>query len=137
MPNLDLYSVKDNTVHAELIASEYGIKEAWMERYRQNRERMLAHAIGAVPPKPDIPIPDIPKLALGQAAAQPVSATFGLTSSSRESDLACLSSELRDYLRDKGHFARRPYHKKGMPSFYGRSLHSSSADGTDYSTRRG
>ena len=58
----------------------------------------------------------------------------------RNSSAYCLqglSSELRDYLRDTGHFQKRPYHKKGMPSFYGRSLHSSSSDGTDYSTRRG
>ena len=38
------------------------------------------------------------------------------------------SSELRDYMRDKGLFAHRPYHKKGMPGYYGRSLHSSSSE---------
>lgn len=137
MPILDLYSVKDNQIHSELIAGEYGIKEAWWERYRQGRERKLAIAIGAQPAKEPVVMPELPQLALGKAASRPVSATFGMTSSARESDMACLSSELRDYMRDKGLFARRPYHKKGMPSYYGRSLHSSSSDGTDYSTRRG
>ena len=137
MPNLDLYSVKDNQIHAELIHMEYGIKEAWWERYRQGRERKLGLALNAIPPKDPIPIPELPRLALGKAAAVPVSATFGLTSSSRESDLQCLSSELRDYMRDKGLFAFRPHHKKGIPSYYGRTLHSSSRDGTDPSSRRG
>ena len=90
-----------------------------------------------MPPRKPIPIPELPTLALGKAAQVPVEHTFGLTSSSRESDLQCASSELRDYMRDKGLFAHRPFHKKGMPSFYGRSLHSSSSDGTDYSSRRG
>ena len=137
MPILDLYSVKDNSIHGEILATENGISEAWWERYRQEKERKLCHAIGAVPPKEPIKIPDLPKLALGRAAAIPVEKTFGMTSTSRESDLQCASSELRDYMRDKGLFANRPYHKRGMPSFYGRSLHSSSSDGTDYSTRRG
>lgn len=137
MPILDLYSVKDNQIHGELIHKEYGTKEAWWERHRQGRERKLALAIGAVPPKTEVPQPELPQLALGKAAARPVAATFGLTSTARESDIASISSELRDYMRDKGLYARRPYHKKGMPSYYGRSLHSSSADGTDYSTRRG
>ena len=137
MPNLDLYSVTDNQIHAEIIHMEDGIKEAWWERYRQQKERKLAQALGAVvPPKP-IPIPELPKLALGKAAAVPVSKTFGLTSTSRENDLQCASSELRDYMRDKGLFAHRPFHKKGMPGYYGRSLHSSSSDGTDHSSRRG
>ena len=137
MSLLDLYSVKDNQIHQELINMEYGIKEAWWERYRQGRERKLALAIGAAPPKDAIPVPELPQMALGKAAARPVAATFGLTSSAREADIQCISSELRDYMRDKGLYAHRPYHKKGMPTFYGRSLHSSSSDGTDYSTRRG
>ena len=48
-----------------------------------------------------------------------------------------MPAEAWDYMRDKGLYARRPYHKKGMPSYYGRSLHSSSSDGTDFSSRRG
>ena len=133
---LDLYSVKDNQIHSELIRTEDGTSESWWDRYRQQREKKLGHALGAVPKKEEIPVPDLPKLALGKAAARPVAATFGLTSTSREADIQCASSELRDYMRDKGLFSRQPYHKKGMPSYYGRSLHSSSSDGTDYSTRR-
>ena len=83
-------------------------------------------------------MPELPQLALGKAAAKPVAATFGLTSSAREADNLCISSELRDYMRDKGLFnASSRCGKKGLPSFYGRSLHSSSSDGTDYSSRRG
>ena len=138
MPTLlDLYSVKDNQIHGEIIKGEEGICEAWWERYRQQKERKLAMALGAVPPPVPVPIPDIPRMMLGKAAAVPVKETFGLTSSAREANIQGLSSELRDYLRDTGHFQKRPYHKRGMPSFYGRSLHSSSSDGTDYSTRRG
>jgi hypothetical protein len=137
MPNLDLYSVKDNQIHEELINKEYGQKEAWWDAYRTGRERKLALALGAVPPKPPIPVPDVPRMALGRAASRPTSATFGLTSSAREADLQSVSSELRDYMRDKGIFANRPFHKKGMPHYYGRSLHSSSRDGTDFSSRRG
>ena len=136
-PLLDLYSVKDNQIHSETIKGEEGIAEAWWARYRAERERKLALALGAVPPKAPIPVPDVPRMALGRAAAVPVAETFGLTSTSREADLQAISSELRDYLRDTGHFANRPYHKKGMPSYYGRSLHSSSSDGTDHSSRRG
>ena len=137
MPILDLYSVKDNQIHGELIRTENTVKETWWERYSQSRERKLGLAIGAVPTKEPVVMPELPQLALGKAAQRPVSATFGLTSSSREADITCLSSELRDYMRDKGLYAQRPYHKKGMPSYYGRSLPSSSSDGTDYSTRRG
>lgn len=137
MPILDLYSVKDNQIHAELIHTENSVKESWWDRYLQAREAKLAHALGAAPPKKPVEVPALPQLALGKAAARPVSATFGMTSSARESDILCISSELRDYMRDKGLYARRPYHKKGMPSFYGRSLHSSSSDGTDFSSRRG
>ena len=137
-PLLDLYSVHDNQIHAEFINSEYGIKEAWWENYRQQRERKLALALGAVQTKPPVKIPELPQLALGKAAVQPVSATFGLTSSTREANIACLSSELRDYMRDSGMFNRKnTFGKKGLPSYYGRSLHSSSSDGTDHSTRRG
>ena len=137
MPILDLYSVKDNQVHAEFIHNELTIKEAWWDRFRAGKERKLGLALGAEPKKDPIPIPDLPQMALGKAAERPVAATFGLTSSSREADIQSCSSELRDYLRDSGAFARRPFHKKGMPSYYGRSLHSSSSDGTDHSTRRG
>ena len=134
---LDLYTVEGNQIHGETIKKEYGVAEGWWSAYRERKEKKLATALGAVPEKPELVMPELPKLAMGQAGARPVSSTFGMTSSSRESDLLSTSSELRDYLRDTGYWQRRPFHKKGMPSYYGRSLHSSSSDGTDYSTRRG
>ena len=70
----------------------------WWERYRQQKERKLAMALGAVPPPVPVPIPDIPRMMLGKAAAVPVKETFGLTSSLREANIQGLSSELRDYL---------------------------------------
>ena len=134
---LDLYTNAGNEIHGETIKKENGVAEGWWSGYRGQQERKLAIAIGAIPDKEPLVMPELPKLAMGKAAAQPVSSTFGLTSTSRESDLQCASSEMRDYFRDSGYWQRRPYHKKGMPSYYGRSLHSSSSDGTDYSTRRG
>jgi len=136
-PLLDLYSVKGNTIHGEIIATEARLQEAWWSSHRARKDRKLALALGAVPDKEPIKEPDVPTLALGKAAARPLEKTFGLTSSAREADIESASSELRDWLRDSGYFTRRPYHKKGMPSYYGRSLHSSSADGTDFSSRRG
>ena len=66
---LDLYSVKDNIIHGECIKSEYGIKEEWWSRYRAQQERRLALAIGAVPEKEPVPVPDVPRMALGKSAA--------------------------------------------------------------------
>ena len=136
-PNLDLYSVKDNQIHAQTIKTEDTVREAWWTKFRAQKQSKMSLALGAVPEKVPIPIPDVPRMALGRAAAVPLAETFGYTSSSREANMESASSELRDYLRDSGYFTKRPFHKKGMPSYYGRSLHSSSADGSDHSSRRG
>ena len=60
--------------------------------------------------------PEQPRLALGKAAMRPVTDTFGKTSTQREFDQSCASSELRDWMRETGYFAKRPYHKKGLPA---------------------
>uniref|UniRef100_A0A7S2G670 Uncharacterized protein n=1 Tax=Haptolina brevifila TaxID=156173 RepID=A0A7S2G670_9EUKA len=134
---LDVFSVKENRIHEENIKKEQGLAEAWWTRHRGNQERKLSIAIGARPDKEPVIMPEMPRLALGKAAARPLSSTFGKTSTARESDLESISSELRDWMRESGHFARRPYHRQAMPNYYGRSLHSSSSDGTDWSTRKG
>ena len=134
---LDLYTVVGNQIHGENIKKEYGVAEGWWSGYREQQERKLALALNAVPPKEEVVMPELPRLAMGKAGARPPTEAVGYTSTSRESDLLCTSSEMRDYFRDSGYWRRRPYHKKGMPSYYGRSLHSSSSDGTDHSTRRG
>jgi hypothetical protein len=135
---LDIYSVVGNQIHEEIVKTEYTLKEEWWSAHRLRQERKLTLAIGAVPEKEPLVMPELPRLALGKAAARPVSETFGYTSSARESDLLVTSSEMHDYFRATGYWQRQArFRKKGLPSFYGRSLHSSSSDGTDYSTRRG
>lgn len=101
-PLLDLYTVKGNTIHGEIIATEARLQEAWWSSHRARKDRKLALALGAVPDKEPIKEPDVPKLALGKAATRPLEKTFGLTSSSREADIESTSSELRDWLRDSG-----------------------------------
>jgi len=137
MSLLDVFSVKESQIHTEFVNGEAGIKEGWWSKYRDRRDLKMSIAIGAVPEKEPVIFPEQPRLALGKAAMRPVTDTFGKTSTQREFDQSCASSELRDWMRETGYFAKRPYHKKGMPSYYGRSLHSSSSDGTDFSTRRG
>ena len=45
------------------------------------------------------------------------------------------SSEVWDWYRDTGHLTKKPYNKKGLPGYYGATLHATSADGTDFSSR--
>eukprot|EP00322_Chrysochromulina_rotalis_P031078 CAMPEP_0115847362 /NCGR_PEP_ID=MMETSP0287-20121206/10343_1 /TAXON_ID=412157 /ORGANISM="Chrysochromulina rotalis, Strain UIO044" /LENGTH=137 /DNA_ID=CAMNT_0003301193 /DNA_START=58 /DNA_END=471 /DNA_ORIENTATION=+ len=137
MSLLDPLSVHEGMIHSQMVNGEYGIKEEWWSKYRARKDNKLKLAIGAVPEPEPVLFPEMPRLALGKSAAKPVSETFGKTSTQREFDEASASSELRDWMRETGYFAKRPFHKKGMPAYYGRSLHSSSADGTDFSSRRG
>jgi hypothetical protein len=132
---LDVFSVHDGQIHTESIKKEYGLAEGWWSNYRVKREAKVCLALGAVEDKPPVVWPEAPRLALGIAAKRPVEDTFGMTSSMREFDQECISSELRDWMRESGHFSRRPHHKKGIPSYYGRTLHGTSADGTDTSSR--
>lgn len=66
-------------------------------------------------------MPEMPRLALGGIAIRPVTDTFGKTSTQREFDELSASSKLRDWMRETGYFAKRPYHKKGTAAW---SLHS-------------
>ena len=167
---LDVFSVGDGQIFTEGINSEANIKEHWWTNYLDRRNLKLGIAIGANPPKDPVIVPEMPRLALGKAAARPVTGEYKVTSTQREFDERSATSELRDWMRETGYFAKRPYHIKGselapthqrsrramvalrpcspsiamlsprcpgMPTYYGRSLHSSSSDGTDFSSRRG
>ena len=112
---LDVFSVHQGQIHTENIKKQEGQREGWWSKYRERQERKLSIALGAMPDKEPIKEPALPRMALGRAAARPVEETFGQTSSSREFDLECASSELRDWMRETGYFQRRPFHKKGMP----------------------
>ena len=101
---LDLYTVVGNQIHGENIKKEYGVAEGWWSGYRERQERKLALALNAVPPKEEIDFPELPRLALGKAGARPATEAVGYTSTSRESDLLCTSSEMRDYFRDSGYW---------------------------------
>ncbi len=132
---LDVFSVHDGQIHTESINKEYGIAEHWWNTHRLRKERLLSLAIGAVPDKEEVQWPEAPRLAMGLAAQRPLSDKVGVTTTKQDAELACVSSELRDWMRESGYYQRRPFHRKGMPTYYGRSLHSSSADGTDFSSR--
>jgi hypothetical protein len=166
---LDVFSVADGQIFTEGINSVANIKEQWWTNYLDRRNLKLGIAIGANPPKDPVIVPEMPRLALGKAAARPVTGDYKVTSTQREFDERSATSELRDWMRETGYFAKRPYHIKGtpqhthhrsrramvalrpcspsiamlsprcpgMPTYYGRSLHSSSSDGTDFSSRRG
>ncbi len=113
MSLLDVFSVKENQIHSEMVHGEAAIKEGWWSKYRERRDTKIAIAIGANPPKDPVIMPEMPRLALGKAAARPVTDTFGKTSTQREFDEQSASSELRDWMRETGYFAKRPYHKRG------------------------
>ena len=134
-PNLDVFNVAQAQIFEETIKQESGIAEGWWSAYRERKEKKLGLAIGAIPEKEPVPEVVIPRLAMGRAAQRPLSTTFGKTSSMREFDQAMVTSELHDYFRATKYYTRRPFHKKGIPTYYGRTLHGVSSDGTDISSR--
>ena len=78
--------------------------EAWWTQFRAGQERKLGIAIGAVPDKEPIIFPEVPRLALGIVAKPPL--TLGPTSTAHSNDQACVSSELRDWMRGRTTYGR-------------------------------
>ena len=75
---------------------------------------------------------------LGVAAKKELKpADLWMMSSTQADYFFSQSSPMWDHIRDTKAMHHKPFHKRGMPHYYGRSLHSSSSDGTDHSTRRG
>ena len=135
---IDIYTVEGNQMFGEMVNKEYGLAEAWWTGFRDRTEKKLALAIGAVPEKEPFVGPVMEQIPLGKAAAKPVTIEDKYTSTTNASNYLVQSSPMHDYFKESGYWKEMAkYRKKGLPSHYGRSLHSSSADGTDYSSRRG
>ena len=111
--NLDVFDVAQSQVFEESIKMEEGLAESWWSAHRVRKDRKYCLAVGAEFDKEPFVEPELPRLALGKAAARPVSSTQGKTSSMREFDQRMMSSELHDYFRQTGYYTRRPFHKKG------------------------
>lgn len=135
---IDIYTVEGNQMFGEMVGKEYGLAEAWWTAYRGRKEASLCQAIGAVPEKVPFQGPKLEGVPLGKAAQKPVTIEDKYTSTTAATNYLVQSSPLHDFFQSSGYYQQMAKHrKKGLPSHYGRSLHSSSADGTDYSSRRG
>ena len=119
--NLELYSVAGSRIHEEIIHTEQELQSAWWTRYRDRTDKKFAATIGAVPPKEPFAMPEMPKQTLGEAAARQLKDSDLWMQSSTQADFFfSQSSPLWDYLIKNDALNHKPYHKRGMPSYYGR-----------------
>lgn len=135
--NLELHTVVGASIHEEICKSEHQMQSAWWTRYRTLQDKKFAASIGALPPK-------VPKV---YTAEQTGRKEFGPNSVSgvTDRDRSMMSTKQLDaYLQQastlyevvlNGSATTKPYNRRPMPSYYGATLHSSSADGTDPSSR--
>ena len=132
----NLYSVAGNQIHGERLLKQARQDSEWWAKYRKVQDLKFAYAVGAVPDKEKIVYPEIPGPVLGKAAATEMpEEKFKWLSSMQEDYFFAQSSELWDYYKEKGTLQHKPYNKKGLPGYYGATLHASSSDGTDFSSR--
>ena len=136
---LDLYSVAGSRIQEGIIHSEEVTAAAWWDRYRMIKDRQFMASIGASLEKAPAPKPpEMPAPKLGVAAKTDLKPSDLWMQSSTQADyFFSQSSPMWDYIRETNQMNNKPFHKRGMPHYYGRSLHSSSSDGTDHSSRRG
>lgn len=140
----NLYSVAGNQIHGETIAKQIRQDAAWWDKYRNLADLKFQHAVGAVPPKEKIKYPEIPGPKLGKECQEGVTEEdllrmdAGYISTMQADYFFAQSSEVWDWYRysDGGkRLQKKQYNKKGLPGYYGSTLHASSADGTDFSSR--
>ena len=134
--HLALHTVAGSRIHEEIIHDEHRIRAQWNDGYRAMQDKMFATKVGAVPQKETFkPTPTPPAFGPGGTFnIEATTAQLDMMSTNQYDAYLKQSSNLWD-LVNKGPLNNKPYHRRPLPSYYGRTLHSSSLDGTDPSTR--
>ena len=137
----NLYSVAGNQIHGERVAKEIRQDAEWWAKHRHLSDAKFAHAVGAIPDKVKIKYPEIPGPKLGKEAADAVTEEdllrmdTGYISTMQSDFFWAQSSGVWDWYKESGAMTRKTHNKKGLPKFYGATLHATSVDGTDFSSR--
>jgi hypothetical protein len=160
----NLYSVAGNQIHAETIAKQIRQDSSWWAKHRHVADMKFQYAVGAIPDKKKIVYPKLPQPVLGKAAATDVDEAALSKMSTMQADFFfAQSSEVWDWYRETGYLQKKQHNKKGLPDCartlsnspfvmrrpsslhaagcallrpdYGATLHATSADGTDFSSR--
>ena len=112
----NLYSVAGNQIHGERLAKQNRQDSEWWAKYRTVTDLKFQYAVGAVPDKKEVVMPEQPRMKLGKEASADLDDAALSKMSSMQADFYFgQTSELWDYYREKGTLQKKTYNKKGLP----------------------
>ena len=127
--HLPLHTVSGSRIHEEICHADHTLRAAWNDRYRALQDKQFAQKVGAVEPKPKFePKPTAP--AFGTNGTMNIQATREQldTMSTKQYDAYLVQTSSLWDLVNKGQLGSKPYNRRPMPGYYGRTLHSSSLE---------
>ena len=132
----ELHTVNGARVHNEICRTEQTLRSHWLARYAELQDKRFAQKVGAIPRKSkwEHSLPQTASGPYGKQLAYFTQDKLDTMSLKQYDAYLTQTSKLWDVV-GRGSLSSKPFNKRPMPTYYGRTLHTSSRDGTDHSSR--